>query len=408
MAFRILTSDELELLTEQQRAYYEEELAAYNERVRFVEQIEKIESAEMQPFEPTLKPIPAVRKAPELVFTAPAYAVAENNAPAVSAPQKAVVFQDEVTTALPCPAIAKPIHMPSGSSPETPSASLPLVGIATIPDTTFRKPEHSTAPSFPPHAKVSAPVVCADTKNDTTCQMPTIASVKVPEVNPVSMPIIHGDGSNPTTQITVPQIAGLTFAASDAVCTDIPQLQAASVQAPTVAIHLDANIALPTSSLVNAPKKAYTAPEEICVHSSEATPIKAPCIKLAAPSVSCAQLPETKVVAIPVTSDHSRTISMPAAATSSIPIAPEKPYEAPVLATTLVAAQSISLCAPRIVCDPQQIPEAQIPSPSVGIAPAVNFHPADSTPLHRPHIPTVLAPDMDTDETVKKLRKSIT
>ena len=37
MAFNILSSDEIELLTDNQRKSYEKELANYNERVEFVE-----------------------------------------------------------------------------------------------------------------------------------------------------------------------------------------------------------------------------------------------------------------------------------------------------------------------------------------------------------------------------------
>jgi len=40
MAFNILSSNEIELLTEDQRKSYEKELAIYKERVKFVEQME--------------------------------------------------------------------------------------------------------------------------------------------------------------------------------------------------------------------------------------------------------------------------------------------------------------------------------------------------------------------------------
>lgn len=65
MAFRVLSEKDLELLTETQREAYEEELAVYQERVKFVEQLERMENAQVEPYEPTLKSIPAVRRAPE-------------------------------------------------------------------------------------------------------------------------------------------------------------------------------------------------------------------------------------------------------------------------------------------------------------------------------------------------------
>ena len=43
MAFKILTEDEIKLLTDKQRIQYENQLAIYNERVKFVEQLEKLD-----------------------------------------------------------------------------------------------------------------------------------------------------------------------------------------------------------------------------------------------------------------------------------------------------------------------------------------------------------------------------
>lgn len=73
MAFKILTEDEIKLLTDKQRIQYENQLAIYNERVKFVEQLEKLENVEIKPYEPTLTCIPAVGLPPEKIFTAPLY-----------------------------------------------------------------------------------------------------------------------------------------------------------------------------------------------------------------------------------------------------------------------------------------------------------------------------------------------
>lgn len=40
MAFKILSTNEIDLLTENQRTQYEDELAIYNGRVKFVEQLD--------------------------------------------------------------------------------------------------------------------------------------------------------------------------------------------------------------------------------------------------------------------------------------------------------------------------------------------------------------------------------
>ena len=73
MAFKILTEDEIKLLTDKQRIQYESQLAIYNERVKFVEQLEKLENVEIKPYEPTSTRIPAVGLSPEKIFTAPLY-----------------------------------------------------------------------------------------------------------------------------------------------------------------------------------------------------------------------------------------------------------------------------------------------------------------------------------------------
>lgn len=75
MAFRELSEKDLELLTDWQRESYEEELAIYQERVKFVEQLERMENTQIEPYQPTLNPIPPVQKAPERRFVKSEYPV---------------------------------------------------------------------------------------------------------------------------------------------------------------------------------------------------------------------------------------------------------------------------------------------------------------------------------------------
>ena len=60
MAFRILNEEELPLLTDNQKAQYEKELAIYQKRVAFVEQLEKYDNVEIEPFHPKLEMIDTV------------------------------------------------------------------------------------------------------------------------------------------------------------------------------------------------------------------------------------------------------------------------------------------------------------------------------------------------------------
>lgn len=75
MAFKILTDNELELLTDKQRIQYENELAVYNERVKFVEQLEKLENVVIKPYKPKLTNIRIINTPAETTFKAPEYAV---------------------------------------------------------------------------------------------------------------------------------------------------------------------------------------------------------------------------------------------------------------------------------------------------------------------------------------------
>lgn len=77
MAFNILSSDEIELLTDNQRKSYEKELAIYNERVEFVEQMERFENMVILPYEPEFPPISDISQIPKKEFVKPEYEMLE-------------------------------------------------------------------------------------------------------------------------------------------------------------------------------------------------------------------------------------------------------------------------------------------------------------------------------------------
>lgn len=77
MAFKVLSQSELDLLTENQRNDYEKRFAIYHDRVKFIEQIEKFEEAEIKPYEPKLSKIPTLKKAPKKEFKKLDYSLIE-------------------------------------------------------------------------------------------------------------------------------------------------------------------------------------------------------------------------------------------------------------------------------------------------------------------------------------------
>lgn len=62
MAFRILSEEQLLLLTDKQQKQYEKELDIYKKRVAFVEQLEKFENADFKPYTPKLSKITVTDK----------------------------------------------------------------------------------------------------------------------------------------------------------------------------------------------------------------------------------------------------------------------------------------------------------------------------------------------------------
>lgn len=134
MAFRILSPEELELLTETQRKAYDEELAVHLERVKFVEQMEIFENTVVKPYKPKLKRLAPVKKAPEMEYSRPEYTV-------------------EVEVAHPCPvpnlgevAIVRPQDV-----------SLPVYREMSIPERDYQKPSELHTPSLPELCKAVAP-----------------------------------------------------------------------------------------------------------------------------------------------------------------------------------------------------------------------------------------------------------
>lgn len=185
MAFRVLSSEELELLTENQRKSYEEELAFYNERVKFVEQLERFENMEIAPYKPRFPVIPKIEKAPGQEFVKPEYGFLKFTHPkrpecqvetiCIGGPQKPVL-----------PPVVK-ISIPDSTfkETETVSPSLPLV----------EKPENVTGLFFTPvtagpsvmvkkHLKSTVPVVeaFAFLTSEYTVPMPKKPAVEIPGI----------------------------------------------------------------------------------------------------------------------------------------------------------------------------------------------------------------------------------
>ena len=175
MAFRILSFDELELLTENQRKSYEEELAIYNERVKFVEQIEKLENAVIKPYEPKLEAIPSVCEVPDGEFERPEYEFVKF-APVIKLKSNMAEFRfDEPVMAL-VPEHAKISNVPIGQmkNVERDKPVLPIISKAAAPVDSFAMAEQQR-PILPVNVKVSIPDSTFNILEQTNPNLPAAA-----------------------------------------------------------------------------------------------------------------------------------------------------------------------------------------------------------------------------------------
>lgn len=109
MAFQVLDEERIALLTEKQKKQYENELDMYHARSAFIEKVQILENAEIEPYEPKLQSIAVIDEIPEKSFHKPEYTV-KNCAPA-SKPKTRFhtpEFQEPASVVLPrCTPIAE-------------------------------------------------------------------------------------------------------------------------------------------------------------------------------------------------------------------------------------------------------------------------------------------------------------
>ncbi len=157
MAFQILSNKELELLTENQRESYERELAIYSERVKFVEQMERLENTVITPYELELAAIPVICEIPQEEFVEPEYVLAPI-APIVKPELDVPVFDFGGPVTAVRPEHVKITNIPAGCMKklERDKPILPIVFKAAAPANSFTKVEQQR-PTLPECVKISIP-----------------------------------------------------------------------------------------------------------------------------------------------------------------------------------------------------------------------------------------------------------
>lgn len=153
MAFRELSQEELELLTDSQREVYEKKLEIHRERAKFVEQLEKMDQVKIKPFQPTLKPIPSVSKAPEKQFVKTEHQIEKIQNVKVKAAEVHVQPIPAVEAVV-LPQVARPAKVRAVSIEKQPAEAPVLPGLPLL-----RTPSKQFAAAEPVKAQLGAPVL---------------------------------------------------------------------------------------------------------------------------------------------------------------------------------------------------------------------------------------------------------
>lgn len=195
MAFRILSEEQLLLLTDKQQKQYEKELDIYKKRVAFVEQLEKFENADFKPYTPKLSKISVADKIEIKEFHRQEYKAhlhetirkpdlhvkpVEINKPSI-AELPGVIVQ---------PVKVAPVRI------ENKQPILPIVSKPVATDIHIRI-ARAIKPDLPVHAKPKLTLTSFKQPNKSPIDLPvvgkpklTVASFKQPNKSPIDLPVV--------------------------------------------------------------------------------------------------------------------------------------------------------------------------------------------------------------------------
>lgn len=174
MAFKIMNRDELELLTEEQRAQYEKELNLYRKREAFVERLEQLETVQLEPYEPKLKPVTVLEEMEVRPFAKAEYTV--SLCPPVQKPELQIISFEKAGQVTPVlPDVSGRTVLPDRhvKRMEKRRPVMPTVGEVKIPVAPFRETEK-------PRADV--PDIAAPVVGRIPAALPEISGIGLPDV----------------------------------------------------------------------------------------------------------------------------------------------------------------------------------------------------------------------------------
>ncbi|MEE0061637.1 MAG: hypothetical protein UE295_12485 [Acutalibacteraceae bacterium] len=258
MAFKILSSDEIELLTEEQRKSYENELEIYNERVKFVEQLEKLENTVVEPYEPKLVKISAVKKAPNVAFVKPEYTVDIIDVDISSAPEMSKVkFDKPVTAMVPKCSKTKNVSVGHIKKVEYDKPIMPQTSQVVVPDRAVEK-LNQNKPSLPQVKGTNIPTkVHIELKQDKPV-VPVKIKIAVPCMTHKNSGQVKPNLPEKVRVKAVNQMPGVSFSIDkNAIVASNVKKTAPKVNLPEVVLPEKANPILPKSSVKFAEIKGF-------------------------------------------------------------------------------------------------------------------------------------------------------
>ena len=174
MAFRVLNDIELSLLSEDQRVQYERELRKYNERIAFVDCLDKLENVRFEPFEPQFQDIHVTKAEKANEFKTPEYEYVQMpETPEINAVQLSGVRSDDLVKS-----DIMPTSRPQAVSIEFEELSFEKVGIIPIAD------KHIPRVSFKPSniEYNGLPSFSKSSFEPLQFKVPTVRSVSVADI----------------------------------------------------------------------------------------------------------------------------------------------------------------------------------------------------------------------------------
>jgi len=97
VVFRVMSDQELALLDDNQRMQYEKALDLHQQRLTFVEQLEKLENVTLEPYKPKLKPVFVIGKIDAKSFKNPEYTLVLHEPVVIPEPQINPFAKPELT-----------------------------------------------------------------------------------------------------------------------------------------------------------------------------------------------------------------------------------------------------------------------------------------------------------------------